>query len=467
MEKQRTVTGKKSFRRFLSFIFILPMLQNFLSAQDFSFSLVENQSLYANQDILFELYIPDFQPSELELEHPKETSDVKFKRLTSSRYYEKDGASQNGTKFELTLNFLRKGNYKLSPLKIKNRKKTILVEFPPLLITQNPMETQPSLVIEFSNGHRFYSDYENFMQIPPEELEFPAKNGEKLKFKAGIIYAASIRQFNWSIPENSILVRTKEFNFEEQKQNQKKSAYPDTPIFLGEFEWTILKTGSVFFPDFFAEAQSFSGNEFHLSLKGIQFRVTESDSSSSLEETDYYSEIFGSDFAQDFSDPAQGFSNITKEDCAKLAKLRHKEKWNPFTGSKNKRRALELEFNLTSNQDEFPSWIIPVLIVFSILSILFMIIFIKKNKSSFSLLFGIIAFCSIGALLYSLISSRGTYGISSRCVLNSIPEASAEASSTLSAGNRVLVTEKSGDWCYVRLGNSGGWCKKENIFFID
>ena len=59
-----------------------------------------------------------------------------------------------------------------------------------------------------------------------------------------------------------------------------------------------------------------------------------------------------------------------------------------------------------------------------------------------------------------------SYGISKGASISSVPEASAEAVSEISPGNRVEIKEKAGKWYYIELGEIGGWCLKDTVILI-
>ena len=59
------------------------------------------------------------------------------------------------------------------------------------------------------------------------------------------------------------------------------------------------------------------------------------------------------------------------------------------------------------------------------------------------------------------------YGISKGCTIRSIPETSAKAESRIGEGNRVQITEEAGKWIYVQMGETGGWCFKDEVIFIN
>ena len=58
------------------------------------------------------------------------------------------------------------------------------------------------------------------------------------------------------------------------------------------------------------------------------------------------------------------------------------------------------------------------------------------------------------------------HAVSMGCTLYSIPEINAESKSELLPGSYVQIKEKNGDWLYVNLGETGGWCKKDNFIII-
>ena len=50
--------------------------------------------------------------------------------------------------------------------------------------------------------------------------------------------------------------------------------------------------------------------------------------------------------------------------------------------------------------------------------------------------------------------------------LSSTTSIFAEAKAEMGAGNKVQITENAGKWYYIELGETGGWCKAENIIII-
>ena len=48
----------------------------------------------------------------------------------------------------------------------------------------------------------------------------------------------------------------------------------------------------------------------------------------------------------------------------------------------------------------------------------------------------------------------------------SIPELYASVKSEIPAGNRVQILYESGEWYYLRFGETEGWCKKDSIIIL-
>ena len=79
---------------------------------------------------------------------------------------------------------------------------------------------------------------------------------------------------------------------------------------------------------------------------------------------------------------------------------------------------------------------------------------------------GVLEVCSIVFMIYTIVQSSARHGISRGCKIYSIPEEKAEAKSEIPAGNRITITEESGNWIYVELGENGGWCVKDEVIEI-
>lgn len=484
MEKQRIFTGKKSFGRLLILLGLIFPYQLF--AQEAVFTAEKNQQFYTNSEILFTANFPDLMPGQIEITVPKDEDGIHFRTMRSSQYYANDSSgpyspsranSESGAKIELWFTFSKAGTFTIKPIQAKIRNNKSEIKFLPVTISLNPMDLQPRLVIEFSNKKKIYSDdtYTNAILSP--------KKGQPIPFRIGIQYAAQLNQFDWKSPENSILSHKNEYDTASllsQNANSSNKAAKNAIIPIGDYELTVLKAGHAEFPNFTANATAYNGSKITIELPPFWLDIQEGKFSSinnanNKENSAYFSESFDSAFSDDeFSDGLKenSFDNstikkITNEDCKKLAELRIKERKNPFSTARKQRLELEKELGISAAPNEFPSYIIAIAIVFSVIFCGFLVLFIIERKFYLAIAMGILLITSIGSAVYSSSKAKPKHGISTECTLSSIPEASAEAQTIIQAGTYVQILEKSGDWCYVKFGASLGWCGRENIYFVN
>jgi hypothetical protein len=69
-------------------------------------------------------------------------------------------------------------------------------------------------------------------------------------------------------------------------------------------------------------------------------------------------------------------------------------------------------------------------------------------------------------MIYCAVRKNERYGICTGCKIYSIPQENAESVSEISNATRVRILEKTGKWYYIEAGESGGWCKTDEICII-
>ena len=458
MEKQRRFTEQKPCRRFLTFIPLLLLL--FFPAKVYSqtekseivFKPAENQQFYTNKEILFSAYIPEIMSGQVDFSFPKDSDGIHFRTMQSSQFYDQNSV---GTKIDLWFTFSREGTYTILPIEAKIKNQDVKFSFNPVEITKNPMETKPVLIIEFSNGKKIFSDKNYSTPV------LTAKKGQPIQLKVSIQYAKQIQKFNWESPENAILSHKKEYDTVNLLAENKSS----TPVPIGDFELTILKAGTAAFPSFSATATAYDNSKYSIEMPDLTIKISEALVNTNQNQKDYFLQSF--EIEETPQNLIEEKIQITEEDCRKLAELRIKERKIPFSSARKERILLEQKLKLPASQNEFPSYLIPFLIIIFILLSVFLIIFIVKKKAAFAITCGILAICAAGGFIYSSASAGQKHGISKDCMLTAIPEQEAEAKATLQAGTCVQILEKIGDWYYVKYGNSSGWCNKQDIFLIN
>ena len=467
MEEQRSIIRSESCRRLLIAFFLL-LLSIPLFSQTLTLEKVrqlrivpeENQNLYTKTDIKFFVTIPLVRPSQVQVISAEQKSDISFRTMRKRELYDNE---DSGTILEIWYSFDKKGDYKLEPLSvmIQNRKRSIAFE--KISITDDPAKMLPRIVIIFDKGPTVYSD-----ESENENLSDPLMNiplGQKLSFTVYLQYATQLVKFNWNIPQNSIFTQTKEYEFTELKYRERVYSHDLIPV--ASFEWTGLKEGLEALPKFHVAASGYNGYRSELILPDLSINFTAaSDNQIENTENDIFSQAF-------FSEKEEGdnlsSSIFTLEDCQRLAELYSKERNSFFTYFAAKRQRINFEESCGMISEEskistsFPLYVSLLIILLCILGII--ISKIRKHKIRL-LIFITILFFALAVFAYSHIKRSEQFGICTGCTIYSIPENTAAASSEIGAGNTVRILENTGNWLYVELGQSGGWCKAEKILII-
>ena len=485
MEKQRIKSGSKSFRRLLKIGFLSALLwqtggwqgafaQPVISqaqANALSVSPAENQSLYTKSDIKFEVLIPNAQANSIILQSASTLPNVTMRTMRKTQEF----GENEGTKIEVWFNFEKKGEYKLPPLSllISNRRRTI--PFAPVTIADNPEFLSPRVVLLFPDGVTLYSD-----EIPtPKDKNygkpvFDWQRGETISFSVCLQYAVQLVQFNWEIPTESIFTQTRTYDILEIKYREKR--YSDELIPVADFEWTSLAEGEKSFPKIKLTATAYNGyrNDINIPDFTINF-VPKTEIEEGEKEADIFAGSFDAfDEAKKISEYEMAGKNlneaeISRSECQKLAELRRKERNEIFGWKANvtKRAEYEAKLGINTSIAEFYMGAFYFFAVIVLLSLTLFIIFLKKRMvlpaclSSAVLFFGLIFF------IFVSVQKVKKYGISTGCKISSIPEENAKAESSIGAGNRVLITEDAGQWIYIQLGETGGWCRRDQVIFIN
>jgi len=467
MEKQRIKSISKSCKRLLIgfVVFAGCSKANILNAQQITAAQIaklriqpsENQNLYTKTDIKFEVLIPNTNPSNVILQNTNINSDYTLKTIRKTQEY----GEIPGTRLELWYNFDKKGTYKISPLSlyINNRRRTIA--FLPVTIANNPEFLSPRIVILFDDETAVYSD-----EIPADSKKplFTWKTGEKISFKVCLQYAVQLVQFSWELPKESIFTQTKTYEITEIKYREKR--YSEDLIPVAEFEWTALSDEIKKFPKIKLTATGYNGYKSDLLLPEIPVMFVKQEINQIEEESDF--DIF--DLAFENISPKTKKKELKNKgisdfECFHLADLRIKERYEILYHNSNRqnRIAYEEEMGISAAKNEFYMGLLYFSIILLIISFLSLIISLrKKNFLAAILSSGMMIFFSV-FFIFMVIQANKKFAISKGCTITSIPEANAKSNYTIGAGNRVQILERSGNWVYIQLGESGGWCTIDDI----
>lgn len=462
MEKQRSKTVIRSGRRFLITLLLL-----FITGSGFTQTLTleqikklkilpeEGQNLYTKTDIKFTVTIPNTSPSQVQVLSANQRQDINFRSMRKSENYE-----LKGTTLEFWYSFSSAGTYSLSPLSlmIQNRRRSI--EFEPVTVTDDPATKSPRIVLVFEDGSRVYSDDTNF-----QNPLLSVKTGKKLSFTVNLQYAIQLVQFNWDIPKDSIFTCTKQYEFTEVKYRER--VYSHSLIPVASFEWTGLVPGPQALPRIRLNAAGYNGyrNELLLPEVIIDFKDSED-----LITADDDADIFEAAFFQEATEEdAVKIIPLTKAECKELCSLYSREHNLFFTYFKARRDRINFENEhgiVASSTQIFPAVLLYISIIIILTSIVCMIIALRRKHKIRTLLFVVFLISGIAVLIYCTVRRNERYGISTGGKIYSIPQENAESVSEVAGGTRVRILERTENWYYIEVGETGGWCENENVFII-
>jgi len=463
MEKQRFEPKSKSCRRLLTILLISLFFTNQIFAQFLSASEInslrikpsEGQSLYTKTDLKFEVVIPKVKASQIQFLSNSQRSDITFRTMRKTEDYE-----NGGTLIEIWYNFEKKGTYTLNPIQLSIQGRRRNIRFEQITVTDDPAKQTPRIVIKFNNGTTVYSDNGTY-----NAPLFSAQAGKKIPLTVYLQYATQMMNFNWDIPKDAIFSQTKSYEIMEVKYREKNITHDLIPV--ASFEWTSLAKGNQILPRMKITATAYNGTRYELIMPELSATFTAASTQNSSSKDD---KMFDSAFSQTALEAEIKDSIlITKELCQDLADMYSKERNSLFytREMKKTRRQFELEKNLPVNYERDYS----VRLIFGALlllvgGIILLILAIHEKKSFRIMIAAVVLTFALVSLVYGIFKRLETQAICTGCTIYSIPEENAEAKAEMGAGNKVRITEKAGKWYYIELGESGGWCRAENVIII-
>lgn len=462
MEKQRIKSISKSCRRLLIFFVYISIFSNNISSQVLTINEINQlkivpaaeQQLYTQTDIKFEVVIPRVKPSQVQVQSSSQIANVIFKTIRKQEDFE-----NNGTRIELWYNFEKKGTYQLPPLPviIQNRRRSI--KFSSVTINDDPSKQSPQMVAVFSNGTRLSSADDK-----KSKPLFNSKTGQKQTLTVYVQYISQVVQFSWDIPKDSIFTQTKTYDITEIKYREKNYTHSLIPV--ATFEWTGLKSGVQPMVKLKLVVTDYNGYRTELFLPESYINFTESTVSSNTQEDLMFNEAF---YQSKNVIDSKSSTQITEEDCIKLAELYSAERNTIFHFSQNYKNRTSFENSLglpSTTPADFTMGYLHISVAISLILLILLILAIRKKKLLLDLFLASLFICSLIPLVNLCIKRNDIYAVCKGTTIHSVPEDKSEAISEIGAGNRVHVTEKAGRWIYIEFGETGGWGLKDNVIFI-
>ncbi len=473
MEKQRKIRSNKFFAGLLNLfalaIFFAAADNGFAQAQKrLTYSIIKelvvvpvNQINFSANDCAFELKIPYVKSDLVQAQIPELPNGVTFVSLRRSEY--SDESKTSGTKIELWLNFAEAKTYRIRSLRVYINSKLYYIPFDPVVITENPRNILPRLILTFENGEELISERRG---KTADVAKFTAVAGKPVKFRISLQYAVQIISYNWSVPKNALLRELEQFDI--AKGTMRSSEFNDEKIPVASFEWEPLYSGNLSLPEVKIIATSYNGTRIELSLPSTLIKVAEGTviTKDAGKEGESY---FGYAFTKRAVQEKTSQKNLVSEnDCKRIAELRAQERYSvPFTKSYYERKNFESEKGISGSSIEptsFVCWFsFAVMLLFIILDIIFAV---TKKLSGIIVSSGFVVVALV-CVVISVTQFSRCYAVFKGGTISPVPEESVSTIASIESGKRVLVEQQAGEWVFVRYGSSGGWVKNKNIIFIN
>ena len=471
MEKQRKIRNFKFIAGLLKnlaaiLLFALSAKPGF-AQQKLTYSMIQNllvkpvnQTNFSAADCAFELKIPYVKSDLVQAQIPDLPAGVNFVSLRRSEYSDENKTS--GTKIELWLNFAEAKTYRLRSLRVYINSRLYYIQFAPVVISENPRNIMPRLVVTFDNGQELFSQRRG---KAADVAKFSVPAGKSVNFTVSLQYAVQIISYSWSVPKNALVRELKQYDI--TKGTLRNSEFSEEKIPVATFEWEPLYPGKLSLPDMRIIATSYNGTRIELKLPETLIPVSEG--ISRAKKTDNSESFFGYAFAAStVKNKAAPGDKLTLDDCQKLAELRSQERHSiPFARKFHERKAFEKAHGISDGAMEPAYFWLWSCIALLLLSVFFTVLSAVCRKIPGILSFsGAMVIFLVGTIISSVLISR-TYAVFKGGNLNPVPEETAAAVSSIESGKRVLVEQKAGNWVFIRFGSSGGWATENDIILID
>ena len=467
MEKQRKIRNNKFCSGFLVNIIIGIVFLSLSSpcfAQRLTYSIIKelkvqtvNENNFSSTDCAFELKIPYVKSDVVQAQIPDLPSGVNFVSLRRSEYSD----VESGTKIELWLNFSESGRYNLRVLRVLINNRLYYIPFEPVVISDNPRNMLPQLVVDFDNGVELVQQHRGRQQ---NKAVFTTYTGNSLKFTVSLQYAVQIISYNWSVPKNALFSELECYDI--TKGTLRSSEFSEEKIPVATFEWEPLVTGNLYLPELRIIATSYNGTRVELTLPDSYINVLKGEVNS--HKNAGYDNIFAYAFTKTIKNSVKSQRTVvTPKECETIAQLRSHERINlPFGSVYKQRKNAEKMAGIEESSNE-PTWYALWFYLGGlVLCIILLIIFIVTKK-----LRGILIFVSLSILLgvasvIQITRLTESYAVFIGGNISSVPEKSVEAVISIESGKRVKIVQKAGPWVYVEYGSTGGWVTNDNIYEI-
>mgnify|MGYP006916033836 FL=1 len=412
---------------------------------------------YSGTDCAFELKVPYIKAENVQAQIPDLPSGVNFVSLRRSEY--SDGES--GTKIELWLNFADAGTYRLRSLRVYLNNKLYYIPFLPVVISENPRNILPQLVVLFENGTELV---QSRRAAQSKKTLFSAQTGTPLVFTVCLQYGVQVVSFNWNVPRDALFKELERYDI--TQGIIRSSEFSEEKIPIARFQWEPLVSGSLRLPDFTVLATSYNGVRVELHLPEAFIDVAEAPVLPAKKTGG--EELFGYAFTKKAGQTKKSIrQEISTADCYEIAMLREEERKSiPFTSAYRARKAFESAKGITSSSFE-PTYFTfyCCLALFVIILLLLILSFVLKKLRGIitcAALFIVLGVC----MIISVVQISATYAVFKGGEISPVPELTAGAVASIESGKRVRIGQRAGGWVFIQFGTSGGWVMEDEVIYI-
>jgi hypothetical protein len=459
MEKQRAGTKIR-----ISIGLLIPLLifGNTLSAQTYSQMkalrmISQNDVIYAGKECQFSLVIPSAKTADVQMEIPSLPAGVSFISMRRTDFIE--NGVQSGTKIDLQISFRVQGEYKLPPLRVKVKNRSYDIPFDSVVVQQDPATLSPCLIIHFDNGVEVKN-----AQPSPEPL-FSVRAGDKIRFTVYVQYTVQVINFEWSIPKNALFTEVKKYKITEGKP--RGSGFSAELIPVARFEWQPLVSGLTALPDMHLTATSYGGMRVKLVQPDMRISVlpAEKKKTGTVNNNEsYFSYAFTE--TENVND-SKARTDISEENCKKLAELRIRERHSPVPWkAAAERRAFEKKLGISGGRNESSEILFILLVIVTAVFVLLALLLFILKKTARAIPFIVCACAAFVCTVIAGVHLSSLYGIFKGGSIRSVPDVASGFVSPVASGQRVRIEEITGKWIYIQYGSTGGWVSSSSIIVI-
>lgn len=384
----------------------------------------ENEYCFTGDPTVFNLFIPNVKPSEVETTVQSTPTNVSIISTSKSEFIEND---IRGTRVSLVFKFTKSGTYKIPSISARIRWSWVYIPFKSITVYDNPFTLLP--IITSTIPDTLYA-------------------GEKTFFTISAHYFSEFTDISSVLDPHMLLERTKLFN----SLPYYVGGFSTTIYDLAEYAITPLEEGNFTIPEIKITFRTYASNLVSIRMPSKTVKVLPSVKNSNSNKFST-----GSSFKNSFDKDINDFE--TESDLSQ-----NKEYGTLFNPEEIANTVLKQE---VWKRNCLRVCIIAFGFLFLLFSISLVLGLVFKNKRMKIL--SIILMCLFGILfILCCVFLTPKYAITLGGTVRIVPEMESNTVMQLSAGAVVQITSKSTDWfCVSTSDNRSGWILRSECIEVE